>query len=209
MRRGRSGVILGRIGGAVSVLTVVLASVSGALGATSRPTQLVHYRVFATTGKVVGIHVGRTLRGSCFSGSIGLPRPDAWRCMVGNEILDPCLESPRGTAAPLVCVNGKQGVALRLTKPLPLRMRNQPENLFFAWRLVLANGEVCERFTGTAAGAIQGQGLVYGCNSGGTTTEPDRRQTHWTVRYRPKNVNPSSIHKLTQLKLLPITEAVG
>jgi hypothetical protein len=67
---------------------------------------------------VVGVRVTKTLRGSCFAGAIGLPRPDAWRCMAGNFILDPCLESPLGQKVPLVCITGARAERLVLTKPL-------------------------------------------------------------------------------------------
>jgi hypothetical protein len=190
-----------------------VAAVTGAaIGATGAPaTKIVHFRVFTPAGKVVGVRVTKTLHGSCFSGSIGLPRPDAWRCMAGNFILDPCLESPRGPKVALVCVTYAANKAVRfvLTKPLPKRFENSPEKRFFAWRLVLANGDVCERFTGTAAGAVQGQGLVYGCTSGGTTTAPNESRAAWTVRYLAKGKSPFKVKKLTQLQLLRVTRAIG
>lgn len=177
--------------------------------AVAAPTRIVHLRVFSSSGAVVGVHPTRTLRGSCWVGSIGLPRPDAWRCMVGNEILDPCLESPRGDTVPLVCLAGTATVRLRLTKPLPLKERNRPEKTFFPWRLVLAGGDVCERFTGTAAGVVQGQGLVYGCTSGGTTTEPNRAHATWTVSYLRKGADPFKLKKLSQLELRRVVRAIG
>jgi len=194
---------------ALLLLAVVLATASTAAARTSAATKIVHFRVFTPSGKVVGVRVTRTLRGSCFSGSIGLPRPDAWRCMVGNEILDPCLESPKGPSVGLVCVFGNQAVRLHLTKGLPMRYKNRPEKTFFAWQLVLANGDVCQRFTGTAAGAVQGQGLVYGCRSGGTTTDANRSHPAWTVRYLKKGISPFKIRKLTELKLIAVARAIG
>ena len=190
----------------VTVLAVLLA---GAAQAGTAGTKIVHFRVFTSSGKVVGVRVTRTLHGSCFSGSIGLPRPDAWRCMVGDEILDPCLEAPSGPREGLVCVFDDHAVRLRLVKSLPMRYRNHPEKTFFAWRLVLANGDVCERFTGTAAGVVQGQGLVYGCTSGGTTTDPNRSRLSWTVRYLKKGISPFKVKRLTQLKLLTVARAIG
>ena len=190
------------------VATLAVLSFGSAQAATA-PTTIVHFRVFTPTGKIVGVRMTRTLRGSCFSGSIGLPRPDAWRCMVGNEILDPCLESPKGPSVGLVCVFDNQAVRLHLTKALPMKYKNRPEKTFFAWQLVLANGDVCQRFTGTAAGAVQGQGLVYGCKSGGTTTDANRSRPTWTVRYLKKLISPFKLKKLTQLRLFTVTRAVG
>jgi hypothetical protein len=191
-------------------LCVLVGTVAAAVAlAASPPTRIVHFRVFAPSGKVVGVNVTQTLHGSCFAGSIGLPRPDAWRCMAGNFILDPCLESPRGPKVGLVCVTGSKAERFLLTKPLSKSLRNGPEKRFFAWRLVLANGDVCERFTGTAAGQVQGEGLVYGCTSGGTTTEPNKTHAAWTVRYLAKGKSPFKVKRLSQLKLLRVARAVG
>jgi len=187
----------------------VLGVVVGVAAAAPAPTKIVRFRVFTATGAVVGVKVGRTLSGSCFTGSIGLPRPDAWRCLVGNELLDPCLESPLGARVPLVCVTGATAVRLRLTKPLPAKLGNGPERTFFPWRLVLAGGDVCERFTGTAAGQVQGQGLVYGCTSGGTTTDPTRTAAAWTVRYLAKGRSPFKVKRLSQLERIAVTRAIG
>jgi hypothetical protein len=197
-----------RLFGGFLVALALVVGVGPTLAASTQ-TKIVRFRVFTAGGQVIGVHVARTLRGSCFAGSIGLPRPDAWRCIVGNEILDPCLESPKSAAVPLVCVGGNQGVALRLTKPLPTKLGNTKETTFFAWRLVLADSDVCQRFTGTAAGAVQGEGLVYGCTSGGTTTEPSRAKPVWTVRYLPKGQSPFKVKKLSQLKLITISSAIG
>jgi hypothetical protein len=197
---------------AIAVAFAATAVAAAAIGATGAPaTTIVHFRVFTPSGKVVGVRVMKTLHGSCFSGSIGLPRPDAWRCIAGNFILDPCLESPLGPKVPLVCTTYTANRAVRfvLTKPLPKKFENNPEKRFFAWRLVLANGDVCERFTGTAAGVVQGQGLVYGCTSGGTTTEPNTSRPGWTVRYLAKGRSPFKVKKLTQLTLLPVARAIG
>ncbi len=199
-----------RAAGPVCAALVVIALTTAAFahaGVAQAPTKIVHFRAFSADGRVL-VRVRGSLRGSCFSGSIGLPRPDAWRCIVGNELLDPCLESPRGGAAPLVCIAGVRAVRLRLTRPLPKKMANGPERWFFPWRLVLRGGDVCERFTGTAAGQVQGQGLVYGCRSGGTTTEPRRGRT-WTVRYLRNGVDPSRVAKLAQLRLVPVVRAIG
>ena len=194
---------------AATLVASLAALVAGSAQATTAATKIVHFRVFTPSGKVVGVRMTRTLRGSCFSGSIGLPRPDAWRCMVGNEILDPCLESPKGPKVGLICVFNNQGVRLRLTKALPMKYRNRPEKTFFAWQLVLSTGDVCQRFTGTAAGVVQGQGLTYGCKSGGTTTDPNRSKPTWTVRYLKKGISPFKLKKLTQLKLVTVARAIG
>ncbi len=192
---------------AATAFAVCLLSVGVALAA-SPGTRIVHFEPFDLSGRTAGVHIDRTLRGSCFAGSIGMPRPDAWRCTVGNEILDPCLQAPEG-AAPLICIAGAQAIRLKLTKALPLAMRNGKEHRFFAWRLVLRNGDVCDHFTGTAAGTIQGHDLVYGCRSGGTTTDPVRAHAFWTVSYLPKGGDPSKVTKLAQLQVAKVAQAIG
>jgi hypothetical protein len=192
---------------AAAMLAVSLLTAGAALGA-SPGTRIVHFEPFDLSGRTGGIHIDRTLRGSCFAGSIGMPRPDAWRCTVGNEILDPCLQAPEG-AAPLICIAGARAIRLKLTKALPLAMRNGKERRFFAWRLVLRNGDVCDHFTGTAAGTIQGHDLVYGCRSGGTTTDPVRSHEVWTVSYLPKGGDPSKVTKLSRLKVAQVARAIG
>jgi len=60
--------------------------------------------------------------GSCWTESIAVTRPGAWRCMIGNEIHDPCFQV-RPLRGEVVCdadPSTKQaGFVLKLTKPLP------------------------------------------------------------------------------------------
>jgi hypothetical protein len=90
--------------------------------------------------------------GSCWTRSIAAPsRADAWRCMLGNEIYDPCF-SPK-TPGVVVCdvnpVSGGRGFAVRLTKPLPASEPLFTARLALPWIVQLANGEVCIPLTGT------------------------------------------------------------
>ena len=66
----------------------------------------------------------QTQAGSCWTSSIVTPIASAWRCMVGNQIFDPCLIADDGQT--LVCgadpSKGEPGFQLDLTGPLP-----QPE----------------------------------------------------------------------------------
>jgi len=90
--------------------------------------------------------------GSCWTRSIAAPsRADAWRCMLGNEIYDPCF-SPK-TPGVVVCdvepLSGGRGFAVRLTKPLPTHEPLFTARLALPWIVQLANGEVCVPLTGT------------------------------------------------------------
>ncbi|MFN8458965.1 MAG: WG repeat-containing protein [Anaerolineae bacterium] len=62
-----------------------------------------------------------TKAGSCWTTSLSVNQPFAWRCMVGNEIFDPCLLAEDGKT--LVCgadpSTGATGFQLQLTEALP------------------------------------------------------------------------------------------
>jgi hypothetical protein len=103
-------------------------------------------------------------KGSCWTGSIAASyRPDAWRCMEGNGIYDPCFSLPDQKA--VVCdanpPEGKAGFKLDLTEPLPLPGR-APSGQPWPWLVELTDGTTCNQFTGTMP-QIDGQSAHYGC----------------------------------------------
>jgi hypothetical protein len=95
-------------------------------------------------------HAAR-LAGHCWTRSIAAPsRADAYRCMAGNSIYDPCFAPPRARA--VVCdvnpTTRNPGFAMRLTQPLP----DEPVftgRTVMPWLVQLAGGEVCVPLTGT------------------------------------------------------------
>jgi hypothetical protein len=101
----------------------------------------------------------------CWTESIVVNRPGAWRCMHKNMIYDPCFEVA-GRSNQVVCganpVKHENGFALVLTQPLPSRpsfnMAPQP------WLIELADGAVCEATTGTMA-VIGGEPVRYPCSA--------------------------------------------
>lgn len=127
-------------------------------------TQVNHYTAVAPDGP--------TQSGTCFAGSIAAPRPDAWRCMVGNSILDPCFAT--GDSTVLLCepnpATGDAGTGLKLTQPLPAADGNPADLPPSPWLVQLADGTFCTPFTGTR-GMIDGKMTTYGCASG----DPDTR----------------------------------
>ena len=102
-----------------------------------------------------------TQSGSCFTNAIGLGREDAYRCMVGNAIHDPCFvvdDKPT-----VICganpATGETGFVLQLTEPLPAPETGQ---LAMPWLVELADGQVCGLLTGTVVGV--GERIAsYGC----------------------------------------------
>jgi hypothetical protein len=197
-----------RVSRLVALAAVALAVlIAGSAVAAAPGTRIVRFNPFDMSGSGGGIAVGRTFSGSCFSGSIAMPRPDAWRCSVGNEIYDPCLTAPIGPA-PLICVAGRTAIRLKLVKALPRSRRNPDTGRFSAWRLTLRNGDVCDRLTGTTV-AIEGRSLAYGCRSGGSITAPLRGHPFWTARYLPKGADASTVERLARLRIAQVVRALG
>ncbi|HTY55894.1 MAG TPA: hypothetical protein VMB26_11860 [Candidatus Binataceae bacterium] len=120
-------------------------------------TKVITFRPAAPTGP--------HQRGNCWTDSIAVDRPGAWRCMVVNSIYDPCFTNPKLKTA-VVCdaepVTNKPGFVLELTKPLPEpRSKRLPDKL--PWLLKLADGSTCEVSTGTTA-FVNGVTIPYGCS---------------------------------------------
>ena len=167
---------------------LLLGSVSLAVAtAAERPTRVVLYTVAdPITGKLrPGFTVAERSRGSCWTGSIGSARPDAWRCMVANEIHDPCF-APAMNATTVYCPiarSRKALLAIALTKPLPLEQGNHgtPSASGTPTSLTLAGGVTCSFITG-ATGVVGGMRINYGCSDGRMLLgEVDRSSPRWRI----------------------------
>jgi hypothetical protein len=127
-------------------------------------TQVVHYTPLTPASSTP------VVQGSCRTSSIAAPyRDDAWRCMVGNGVSDPCFEIP-GNKDFLLCganparPDATSSFALQITKALPpqkVSRMKQPVN--WAWLVKLGNGTICSPFTGTLPFAADGEAAEYGC----------------------------------------------
>lgn len=108
------------------------------------------------------VAVSSRAQGSCWTSSIAAPSARTWRCLAGNEILDPCFADPADPAH-AVCVADpwSPGRLLTLTKPLP---RPAPLTIVRPWALELANGARCVAVTGTVP-AVDGVNLDYSCGA--------------------------------------------
>jgi len=114
---------------------------------------------------------GRGAReGKCWTRSIAIPRPDAWRCMIGNEIVDPCFASADKKYA--VCnpnpVKGEPGFRLKLTEPLPrsdVPAQSMTSEYKSGWLVELADGTICRPMMGTYF-EVQGKLANFYCDNG-------------------------------------------
>lgn len=106
-----------------------------------------------------------TVKGNCWTTSIVAERPDAYRCMVGNDIYDPCFGVSQTQA---LCPSGGPWTnrGLLLDSPPPSGQLNRDEGTSGApWALQLSDGINCVEDSG-ATEVIAGQPLRYGCSRG-------------------------------------------
>ncbi len=125
----------------------------------SVPTRVIRYTPPATLPDENG-------EGDCWTNSIAAPyRADAWRCMAGNSIHDPCFTVAKPDA--VICgmnpSNGGAGFVLKLTKPLPEPPRAGKQPPAWGWLIQLADGSDCRPFTGTRP-FIDENPVNYGCS---------------------------------------------
>lgn len=160
---------------------------------------------------------GPAREGSCWTRSIAVDRPGAWRCRVGNEIHDPCFQLPP-LEKEVVCdanpVLGKSGFVMKLTKRFP-ESKAPPAQWPSPWILQLADGSICEPFTGTRP-AINDEPAGWSCIKPGV--EPSPRTNSLVTKVHPGKVwtadrfaesaatmgNPAMSHKRVQAQVVPI-----
>jgi hypothetical protein len=129
----------------ISVAVILLLATLAAAPALAYPgpTKVVSYAASGMKGKAV--------TGSCWTSSIASTRSDAFRCMIGNSIMDPCFKlSAKAVACPQN-VAANTGVIINLTKPLP---QANPKSAAKPWRFQVAGGSgiMCNAGTGTVVG---------------------------------------------------------
>jgi len=108
------------------------------------------------------IPVGTPKEGKCWTESLAVARPNTWRCMVDNEISDPCFGTKDKTM--VVCgadpLKKLSGFAVHLIEPLPQSNDVPAPNP--AWKLLLADGSICSPYTGTLP-FVDKQPIKFGC----------------------------------------------
>lgn len=176
----------------VAALVFALAIAAGGMAlsaeAASPPaTRIVVYSPFSVTGELsTGISVMKTVTGDCWTASSTSARSDAWRCMSGNLIYDPCYTGapssswvgcPRDTL-------GKHIVKLKLTRALGTNTNQALDtNRAAPSRVTLEGGVMCSYVAGVT-GTVAGLRLNYGCSNGAWLLGiPDRHRARWTILY--------------------------
>jgi hypothetical protein len=119
-----------------------------------------------------GMRVTATLRGNCWTQSIAVARTDAYRCMVGNDIYDPCFaEGPRRVACPSDLATNR-GIVIVVASLSPNTFSQRT-----AWAMRLGNGAICEVTTGTGIA-----GYPFGCTSSLICSAPRRSAGGYVAR---------------------------
>lgn len=108
--------------------------------------------------------------GKCFASSVAEPfRQDAFRCMIGNLIYDPCFAvAQNGFVYCQVGIDDSAGFLMKLTQALPKVSLPKVIQTNWAWFIKLKDGTYCSPFTGTRPFFGTGpdaQIAYYGCNS--------------------------------------------
>jgi hypothetical protein len=179
-------------------LALVSIGISPAASAATRPanpaaqaaavrTKTHIYEAFTAKGKAA-IHITKTVDGSCYIGSIAAARDDAWRCISGNILYDPCFSSAmaKGIVLCVVAPWQRSGVKMKLTKKLPKPYAGKPSTSGLPWGIQTTAGLKCVFATGGTA-AIGGVRANYGCTTGKDWLwgSPSRKSQPWTIYIAP------------------------
>ena len=149
-------------------------------------------------------------KGSCWTSSALALRPDAWRCTMGNQILDPCFstgaDNYRVVACPRSAIHSVRGTRLRLSSRLPWAMahRRVPLSARDPWWLRLTSGNYCW-LNGGATAAVDGLRANYGCTamSDWLWGSPNRRSSPWRI-----GAGGIQVHSRYELRRVYIRTAV-
>jgi hypothetical protein len=120
---------------------------------------------YAATG-TLGVPVADQTAGTCWTGSIAVPKAGVYRCLVDNAIYDPCFAPPSaGTPGTVACMEDPWSAThlVTLTESLPqVAAKGGPDN---PWALELANSAHCVAATGTVP-VVSAVPLNYVCGDG-------------------------------------------
>jgi hypothetical protein len=155
----------------------------------SVPTNLEFYSPWTFDGTLKpSVRVAKTLSdGSCWTTSIADPdENNAWRCMSGDSIYDPCFTPeliPDTREVACVDTPWSAVLMLKLSAPVPYKTMggNNPPDNPHPWYLVLSNGARCE--VTQHWGESSGVPLPYGCRAGRASYPVETMQKQWALRY--------------------------
>jgi len=162
---------------------MVVAGAGGALAAILLHTEHTgHLPVFTAQGTLSArFHVGGRGRGYCWTASLATDSADAYRCMQGNAIHDPCFAAS-ADARTVACFLDPWHAVTLLTLSRPLPAHGPAVRDALPWAIETTDGRRCVFLTGATA-PMGGERINYGCVGGSYLIgSPDRRNPLWTIR---------------------------
>lgn len=166
---------------------------------TSQITQIKIFHPFVKQAINPSLKISNKISGYCWVPSLRTQRPNAWRCMAGNVIHDPCFVNAAINSKSAVCIDEPWQTSvtlMQLTKPLPKTkpMTFNPQQAQ-AWFVELSNGARCQFLTG-ATGIVNGQRLNYGCDQNNFYIIGDLDKTSHTWYANYYNLKNQSSEKI-------------
>lgn len=145
----------------IGAIVVVVLLAGGLMVAAAPPVTETEFIEFFPQGPLA-----KTARGECWTSSNILPRVNAWRCMVGNQIYDPCF-SQSWTSPWVACDidpvrDGALGVGLRVNLTSPLPDDGWTEEWGFDWVIELEDGQKCT-YLGVDSFTVEDGDVNYAC----------------------------------------------
>lgn len=177
--------------GASSQSTTTAATAPAAAQPAAAQTSVHIYAPYSAEGKLI-VPVSKTSAGSCFTGSIISQRPDAWRCMEGNELQDPCFAAALNSHSVACPEDGPwtgKVIVITLAQGLPssganILRDNSPNKSPLtdpAWAIELVAGAHCIFLAGTSS-IVAGLRENYSCTGGLALFGNESRHSEpWTI----------------------------
>jgi hypothetical protein len=174
-----------------AVIFSLAAPQPAAVAANPPRTRIVHVYPWTPRSTLKpGYKIAGVVGGTCWTNSIAVQ--DAFRCMSGRYIYDPCFVPPRVGERRLACLAVPWGKItwFDLLKPLPRATRDEGRSAtsaFPPWAEHLSNGVGCANAEG-AVGLIRGRPLFFFCRPGiGWAGAPNRHTRLWAALYAPSD----------------------
>lgn len=175
---------------AVAGATLVVAGAGAGVAALiTRTAHTGHLPVYTAQGTLSPeFHVGSRATGYCFTASLATAAGDAYRCIAGNAINDPCFAPPHPDGTVACFIDPWHPVTLlSLDRPLPRHGPVAKDAL--PWVIETTDGRRCVFLTGATA-PMANLRINYGCTDGSYLIGGvDRRNALWTIHsasgYRP------------------------
>jgi hypothetical protein len=190
---------------------VAVAGAGGAVAAVLLRTEHTNrLPVFTPQGRLSPrFQVGARGHGYCWEASLASTAHNAYRCIEGNLIHDPCFaSSPHAPSVVCFLDPWHRVTVLRLTRRLP-KPAAPAQGPPLPWAIVTADGRRCVFMTGATA-LVADERVNYGCINGSYLIgRPNARRSLWTIR-SDRHVSLTQMHTpLARFPEVAIKQTIG